>query len=165
MTTAILQAVNDHSERGYPLFLTLSTRQVSNVVKYDEKRLETERTTLLLDAEVPKMRISVIASRISDKYVLSTIWKGIQKQTALGLSRSEFALFHHSYCHIDPEDGQPDPALPRGSTSKRWDPCADSSFWRFWPKKSQGEDPAKGPLSVPSMQWRPKVSRGGVGCS
>ena len=42
---------NDHSERGYPLFLTLSTRQVSDVVRYDEKTLETKRTTLPLDAQ------------------------------------------------------------------------------------------------------------------
>ena len=27
----------------------------------------------------------------------------------------------------------------------------------FWIKKSSSEDPAKGPLSVPSMQWRPKL--------
>ena len=57
--------------------------------------------------------------------------------------------------HIDPEDDQQtDPALPSGSTWKTWDPYADSSFWH---KKSSGEDPAKGPLSVLSMQWRPKL--------
>ena len=55
----------------------------------------------------------------------------------------------------DPEDDQQaDPALSSGSTSKTWDPCADDNFWI---KKSSSENPTKGPLSAPSMQWRPKL--------
>ena len=44
----------DHSERGYPLFLNLSTRQVSDVVRYDEKILEVSCSVLPSDADMPK---------------------------------------------------------------------------------------------------------------
>ena len=66
---------HDHSERGYPLFLNLSTQQVSDVVRYDEKILEENALLTCL-----KMRILVIARRQSDKSVLDTILKGIRKQ-------------------------------------------------------------------------------------
>ena len=49
----------DHSERGYPVFLNLSTQQIPDVVRCDEKMLEAKRTALPL---------------------LNAILKGIQKQ-------------------------------------------------------------------------------------
>ena len=50
---ATARGFNDGTERGYPLLLTLSTRQVSDVVKLDEEILRPKEGRLRNDGQMP----------------------------------------------------------------------------------------------------------------
>ena len=82
-------------------FLNLPTRQVSDVVRYDEKILEVSRCTLPLEADVTKDEILVIARRQSDRSVLGEHAARVRElldfspiiPTPIGLSGSKCSLF------------------------------------------------------------------------
>ena len=63
---AIARGFNDGTERGYPLLLTLSTRQVSDIVKLDEEILRPKVGRLHSDGPVPAYEDSSEGLEASD---------------------------------------------------------------------------------------------------
>ena len=89
---------NDGSERGYPLLLTLSTKQVSDVVHSDDEILEQKGGKLPPDERMPNNE--ALSDRLeSIRHVCAAYYlEGYARREACRPNQRFLPCLHHGHC-------------------------------------------------------------------